>query len=72
MPADRPIDLKQTISLFESMLECYMRARERLMERRRGAIDHVMVEIDDLLAVNSRTTACIQSALEGLREQIKF
>ena len=72
MPSTPVNDLEQSITLFESMLECHLRVRERLLERRRGATDHVMVEIDERLVVNARTTESIRRAVECLREQLKL
>jgi hypothetical protein len=72
MPSPRSSDLKLSIKLFESMLDCYTRAREELLERRRGTADHVMVEIDERLAVNARATAAIRRTVEVLRDQLNL
>jgi hypothetical protein len=72
MPSARSTDLKLSIKLFESMLDCYALAREGLLEKRRGSADHVMVEIDDRLAVNARATSAIRRTVEVLREQLKL
>jgi hypothetical protein len=67
---DRKADLRQTISLFESLMDSYKLTRDRLFARRRGATDHVMVEIDDRLAANARTIESFKRAVECLRAQL--
>jgi hypothetical protein len=68
--ADRKADLRQTITLFESLRESYQLTRDRLYARRRGAADRVMVEIDDRLAANARTIESLGRTVECLRAQI--
>lgn len=70
MFADRKADLRQTITLFESLRDSYQVTRDRLYARRRGAADHVMVEIDDRLAANARTIEAIGRTVECLRAQL--
>jgi CheY-like chemotaxis protein len=48
------------IARFDVVIAGFKRVREHLLERRVGAADHVMVELDDRLAVNSRTLEALE------------
>lgn len=49
--------LKQAIAAFE-------RTAAHLRERQRGAADHVMIELDERLAIATRTLECLKRSLE--------
>jgi hypothetical protein len=71
VPEDRKADLRQTISLFESLRDSYRLTGDRLVVRRRSAADQYLVaELDDRLAANARTIESFQHAVECLREQL--
>ena len=67
-----PADLKQSIATYETLIAKYTLARERMVERRKGAADHVMVELDERLEANKRTVEAFQRAIEITRDQLRI
>jgi hypothetical protein len=67
---DRKADLRQTISLFESLHDSYRLTRDRLVARRSAADQYLAEELDDRLAANARTIESFKHAVECLREQL--
>ena len=65
-------ELKLAIETYQRLIANYTLARERILERRRGAADHVMVELDERLEANKRTTDALQNAVEITREHLKL
>lgn len=50
---------------YETLIENYTRFRENLLRIRRGAEDHVMLEIDERLEANERVTKALRGAMES-------
>ena len=50
---------------YETLIGNYTRLRENLLRIRRGAEDHVMLEIDERLAANERVTEALRGAMEA-------
>ena len=69
MPA---AELRTAIESYEKLIANYTLARNRMIERRRSAADHVMVELDERLEANARTIAALGRALEISRLQLKL
>ena len=65
-------ELQKAIAGYESLISNYTLARERMLERRRSAVDHVMVELDERLEANARTIEALNRALEISREHLNF
>ena len=65
-------ELKHSIEVYESLIANYTWVRERMIERRRGAEDHVMVELDDRLQANARTVEALLRAVEVTRQHLKL
>jgi hypothetical protein len=68
----RHSELTLAIETYQRLIASYTLARERMLKRRRGAADHVMVELDGRLEANQRTTEALQRAVEISREQLKL
>jgi hypothetical protein len=64
-------ELKQAIESYQALIANYTLVRERLIVRRKGAADHIMVEIDQRLEVNARTIDALSRAVESTREHLK-
>jgi hypothetical protein len=64
-------EMKVAIETYQRLIATYSLARERMLERRKGAADHVMVELDERLLVNQRTLDALQRAVEMTREQLQ-
>lgn len=63
-------ELKVAIETYQRLIANYTLARERMLGRRKNAVDHVMVELDDRLIANERTIDSLQRAVEMTREQL--
>ena len=72
MSLPRHDELKLAIDTYQGLIASYSLARVRMIERRKSAADHVMVELDDRLAANKRTIDALQRAVEISREHLKF
>ena len=72
MSLPRHDELKLAIDTYQRLIASYSLARVRMIERRKSAADHVMVELDDRLAANKRTIDALQRAVEISREHLKF
>jgi hypothetical protein len=68
---DRQQALKESIHLYEGVIRSFEAARARMEERRKGAIDSVMVHIDESLALNERTLASLHQILAAAQEQLQ-
>ena len=60
-----------TIETYQRLIANYTLSRERILARRRGAEDHVMVELDERLEANKRTIEALQRAVEISREHLR-
>ena len=67
-----PFELKQAIATYETLIANYSRVRDQLTARRRGAADHVMVELDERLQANARTIDALRNAVEITQEHLKL
>jgi uncharacterized protein len=61
---ERAAELAKTVAYFETR-------REDILRRRRGSADHVMVELDERLAVNARTLAALRRTLSVTKRQLE-
>ena len=66
-----PAELKEAIASYQKLIAYHTLSRERMLLRRRGATDRVMVELDERIEVNQRTIDALQRAIEVAREQLK-
>lgn len=57
--------LREALVSYETLLGNYARLRENLLRIRRGAEDHVMLEIDERLEANDRVTQALRGARES-------
>ena len=71
MSAQRKLELENAIRTYQRLIANYTLMRERLIRRRSGAADHVMVELDQRIATNTRTIEAISRAVEATREHLK-
>jgi hypothetical protein len=71
MSTERAHELKAMIDRLEKVIATFTGARHRLVERRRGAADHIMVELDQRLAVNQRTLECLERTVDVARRELK-
>lgn len=65
-------ELRAAIAVYESLIETHARSRTRMLERRKGAADHIMVELDQRLAANERTLEALRRTVEVTRELLKI
>ena len=70
LSSTRP-DLKEAIASYQKLIANYTLSRERMLVRRWGAPDHVMVELDEQIKINQRTIDALQRAIEAAGEQLK-
>ena len=71
MPLTHEISkLEESIRVYSEAIESFERARERMLIRRRDAIDSVMVHIDHSLDLNKRTLDSLRSVLESAKAQL--
>ena len=63
-------ELEKIIAGYESLIGHYTLARNRMLDCRRGAADHVMVELDERLEANGRTLEALTRALDISREHL--
>jgi outer membrane protein assembly factor BamD (BamD/ComL family) len=71
MAAARINVLKERLADLETAIAGFERRRAELIVRRRGAVDHVMVEIDERLKVNERTTEALKRTLELVQADLR-
>ena len=64
--------LKQAIDSYQALIANYTLVRERLIVRRKGAADHIMVELDERLEVNARTIEALGRAVATTREHLRL
>lgn len=57
--------LREALASYEILIGNYTRLRENLLRIRRGAEDHVMLEIDERLEANERVTIALRGAMES-------
>ncbi len=65
-------ELQKSIAGYESLISNYTLARARMLERRRSAVDHVMLELDERLEANARTIEALNRALDISRDHLTF
>jgi hypothetical protein len=66
-----PGELKESIATYEALIANYTLARGRMIARRKGASDHIMVELDERLEANKRTIDAFQRAIEITRAHLQ-
>jgi CheY-like chemotaxis protein len=71
MSWDHATELRERIVRFDDAIAGFRRAQEHMIARRRGAADHVMVELDDRLVVNRRTLEALERTRELAVEDLK-
>ena len=62
--------LEESVRVYSEVIESFERARERLLTRRRGAIDSVMAQLDESLALNQRTLDSLRNVLGAAKSQL--
>jgi hypothetical protein len=62
--------LNEAIATYEKLIETYGHTREHLIARRKGAVDHVIVEMDERLETNAKTIDALRRAIATTREYI--
>jgi hypothetical protein len=65
-------ELRQAIATYQTLIANHTLARQHIIARRRGAADHVMVELDERLEANARTIAALGRAVEISQEHLKL
>ena len=63
--------LKQSIKVYEEVIDSFEAARARLHKRRSGATDAVMVHVDESLALNERALISLKKVLVSAKEQLR-
>jgi CheY-like chemotaxis protein len=71
MPTDHLHELRERIGRFDDSIAAFRRARDLMVTRRRNAADHVMVELDERLAVNSRALEALERSRELTNDDLK-
>jgi hypothetical protein len=70
-PADQIIKLEGSFRVYAELIESFDRVRERLLIRRRGTTDSVMVHLDESLSLNQRTLDSLRSVQETASTQLE-
>jgi hypothetical protein len=65
-------ELSTSVGKYRAMIEKYERAQKMLWERRRGATDHVMVELDDRIIANARMIDALNRVIDVTEKQIQI
>jgi transcription elongation GreA/GreB family factor len=68
----RIAELKTALESYQKLIANYTLTRDRLMDRRRGAADHVMVELDQRVEATQRTITALGRAVEITRSHLKL
>lgn len=71
MPAEQITKLEESIRVFTEAIASFERTRERMLGRRRGATDAVMVHLDESLELNRRTLDSLRNVLASAKEQLE-
>ena len=71
MPETREgAQLQESIRVYEGVIASFERAREQMLRRRKGAIDAVMVHLDESLRHNERTLKSLRRVLASAKHQL--
>jgi hypothetical protein len=62
VPAEQIAKLDESLRLYADVIESFERARERMLDQRRGAMIQVKVHLDELLALNDRRIDSLNSS----------
>jgi hypothetical protein len=68
---DRATVLERRIAHFIEAIAAFERSQDRLRERRRGAADHIMVEIDERLAVNASSLEALHRGMASVQRELR-
>jgi len=60
------------VERFEEAVGSFDRVRADLVRRRRGAVAHIMVFLDEPLALNEKTLKTFKQGLELARHELKL
>lgn len=63
--------LEESIKVYEEVIRAFEEARKRMRERRGGAVDSMMVHIDESLKLNERTLESLGRVLTTAKEQLR-
>ena len=63
-------ELNEAIATYEKLIVTYGQTREHLIARRKGAADHVMLELDERLETNAKTIDALHRAIATTREYV--
>jgi hypothetical protein len=70
-PAEHITTLEESLLVYAELIESFERARERMLTRRRGATDLVMVRLDESLALNRRMLDSLKNVLKTASTQLE-
>jgi hypothetical protein len=71
MPWNHARELRERIARFDESIGGFLRTREEIVARRRGAADHIMVELDERLVVNRRTVEALERSRDLSKEDLQ-
>jgi hypothetical protein len=63
--------LQESIKLYKDVIQGFEERRAQMLTRRRGAVDSVMVHLDESLALNERTLSSLKRVLASAKEQLQ-
>jgi hypothetical protein len=63
--------LETSLRTYDEVIASFEAARDRMRERRRGAIDGVMVHLDESLRLNQRTLESLRRVRTTTKEQLE-
>lgn len=63
--------LQESIKLYKDVIQGFEERRAQMLIRRRGAVDSVMVHLDESLALNERTLSSLNRVLASAKEQLQ-
>ena len=70
MNAEETRKLEERIAVYENVIASFEGNRQRMLNRRKGATDSVMVRIDESLQLNERTLKSLKSILSAAKRQL--
>jgi hypothetical protein len=66
----REKEMQKSIAVYHALIDIHQRNLDHLRERRRGATDSVMVEIDERLEAQERLIASLRRAIDATESQL--
>jgi hypothetical protein len=62
--------LEASIKVYTDCIASFERVRDQMLARRHGAIDSVMVHLDESLRLNDRTLGSLRRVLDAANDQL--